>query len=93
MFIIQSKRESKLFGEGSVESFTDTQKLGRFGVCIFPTIEMAEEVLKYIIDYHGGESGQEFYIKEVTDDYFYQIFLDMPENKHLKRNYKIDQIN
>lgn len=88
MFIIRSKRNSP----GTIEHFSNGK--GIIGSCVFPSREMAREVLIYLIQYYdgmGNDSGM-FYIEEVPDDIYYQTFIDMPENKHLKRNYKINQI-
>lgn len=85
MFVIKSKRDL----DGMVHSFSNGR--GVSGLCVFPTREMAEKALTYVIKHDDEFWG--LHIKEVTDDYFYQLFLDIPENKHLKRDFKIDQIN
>ena len=88
MFIIRSKRNSP----GTIEHFSNGK--GLLGTCVFPSMEMAREVLIYIIQYYDGLGNNNgmFYIEEVPDDIYYQIFIEMSENKHLKRDYKINQI-
>jgi len=65
MFMIQSRTDLKSFGEGTIGSFTNGR--GQGGSSIFPTKEMAEEVLKYMIKYHNG-NGLGFYIEFRTLD-------------------------
>lgn len=89
MFIIRSNRTL----DGHIENFSDGR--GFSGSCIFPTREMAENVLQSILKYHHESENNifSFHIKEVPDDYFYQKFLEIPENKHFRRDFKINQIN
>lgn len=80
MFVIRSFNSDI---KGMVHMFSNGN--GHSGLCIFPTREMAQIVLD-----RRWTSNE--YIEELPDDFFYRLFLEMPENSDLRREFKIDQV-
>ncbi len=89
MYIIKGKSSYERYGVSFVRNNKDLETGGWW--CIFPTKEMAETVLEHSQEIFPHDS-KSYYIEEIPDDYFYQVFLSIPENAHLRRDCNIDQI-